>query len=66
MEEIQEIITEYKNKPNKDLVKAMEVLSGEFDRTKDAVIKLTYYLENLEKTYEKLLKEYTERSNGIR
>jgi hypothetical protein len=64
MEEIKNIISEYKDRPNKDLVLAMEALSSEFDKTKDAIIKLTFYLETVEKSYDKLLKEYNERNNG--
>jgi hypothetical protein len=64
MEEIKNIISEYKDRPNKDLVLAMEALSNEFDKTKDTIIKLTFYLETVEKSYDKLLKEYNERNNG--
>lgn len=64
MEEIKNIISEYKDRPNKDLVLAMDALSDEFDKTKDTIIKLTFYLENVEKSYDKLLKEYNERNNG--
>jgi hypothetical protein len=42
----------------------MEALSNEFDKTKDTIIKLTFYLETVEKSYDKLLKEYNERNNG--
>jgi hypothetical protein len=64
MEEIKNIISEYKDRPNKDLVLAMDALSNEFDKTKDTIIKLTFYLETVEKSYDKLLKEYNERNNG--
>lgn len=64
MEEIKTIISEYKDRPNKDLVLAMDALSNEFDKTKDTIIKLTFYLETVEKSYDKLLKEYNERNNG--
>jgi len=62
--EIQEIISEYKERSNKDLIRAMETLSDEFEKTKKTIINLTFYLENVEKTYDKLLKEYTIRVDG--
>ena len=42
---------------------AMDTLSTEFEKTKENVIKLTYYLDNLENTYNTILKEYRQRTN---
>lgn len=65
MENLEDIVSDYKNKSNKDLVKVMDFLSSEFDKTKDGIIKLTYYLDNIESTYNKILKEYQKRQNGV-
>jgi len=41
----------------------IEKLNEEFNTTKETVIKLTYYLDNLENTYNAILKEYRQRTN---
>ena len=64
MENLEEILSDYQNKPNKDLVKAMDYLNSEFDRTKNGIITLTYHLDNIESNYNKILKEYQKRQNG--
>ena len=63
-EKLKEIIQDYKNKPNKDLTLVMDYINEEFNKTKQNIIDSTHYLDNLEKTYNKLLKEYQKR-NGI-
>ena len=40
-QEIIDIIKDFKNRSNKDLVKAMDVLTTEFETTKTMVIQLT-------------------------
>jgi hypothetical protein len=42
----------------------MERINEEFEKTKQQVINMTYYLDNLEITYNKILKEYQKRQNG--
>ena len=64
-EKLKEIVQDYKNKPNKDLTLVMDYINEEFNKTKQNIIDSTYYLDNLEKTYNKLLKEYQKR-NGIK
>ena len=64
-EKLKEIIQDYKNKPNKDLTLVMDYINEEFNKTKQNIIDSTHYLDNLEKTYNKLLKEYQKR-NGIK
>ena len=64
-EKLKEVIQDYKNRPNKDLTLVMDYINEEFNKTKQNIIDLTYYLDNLEKTYNKLLKEYQKR-NGIK
>ena len=62
-EKIKEILVEYKSKPNKDLVVALDFLSKEFDETKKLVIELTKKLYKVESTYHKILKEYESRQS---
>lgn len=58
-----EIIKDYKNKSNKDLIFAMEFIQRDFDFTKKSLINLTKHLDKLESTYDTLLKEYNLRNN---
>jgi hypothetical protein len=59
---IKEIIDDFKNKSNKDLIIALDFLSKDFDETKEMVIKLTKRLDKSESLYNKILKEYESRS----
>jgi hypothetical protein len=56
-----EIIKEYKERPNKDLILALEFIKKDFDLTKQNIIKMTEHLDKLEVTYTTLLKEYESR-----
>ena len=53
-EEVLEIIKDFKNRPSKDLVKAMDLISQDFEYTKNTVIELTKHLDRLEFTYNKI------------
>jgi hypothetical protein len=44
---------------------AMDIVQKDFETVKNDIIKLTYHLDSLEETYNKLLKEYNTR-NGVR
>lgn len=57
-EEVIQIIKEHKDRPNKDLVKAMDLLNQEYEFTKNQIIKLTKHLDSIEYTYNTILKEY--------
>jgi hypothetical protein len=59
-----EIVKDYKNRSNKDLVLAMEKINSEFEETKKIVINLSKHLDRLEKTYNDILIEYKHRTNG--
>jgi hypothetical protein len=59
--EVLEIIKEYKDRPNKDLIKAMDLVTQDFEYTKKKLIELSYHLDKLETTYNTLLKEYDAR-----
>jgi DNA anti-recombination protein RmuC len=62
--EILEIIKDYKNRPNKDLIKVLDLLSKEFELTKDTLIKLSKHLDKVEQTYNTILKEYDGRTKS--
>lgn len=62
--EVKELITiieNYKESPNKDLVKVMSFITSEFEITKKNIIELTEHLDYLESSYNKILKEYESR-----
>lgn len=62
-EKVKNILENHKNKPNKDLVEVMDFLNEDFNKTKDLIMKLTVHLDNTEKEYNKIYKEYKKRMN---
>jgi hypothetical protein len=42
----------------------MDLLSSDFDSTKESIIKSTLYLDKVEELYDRVLKVYQERNNG--
>ena len=60
--EILEIINEHKTRSNKDLVVALEFVKKDFELTKESVLKMTEHLDNLEISYNTILKEYKKRN----
>lgn len=50
-----------KELPNKVLINHMDRLSSEFSKTKDSIVNLTHYLDNLKILYDKILEEYNNR-----
>jgi hypothetical protein len=61
-EKIIEIIKDYKNKSNKDLIYAMDTINTDFTKTKESLISLSHQLDFLEETYNKILEEYNKRT----
>lgn len=61
-QQLVEIISDYKNRPNKDLINALEVMQQDFDLTKNAILDLTHHLDKIEKTYNLVLQEYQNRT----
>lgn len=64
-EEIQSILEEIKdisNLPNSKLVEMMDKLSIEFEITKQNIIDLTFYFDNIELLYNKIYEEYQNRN----
>lgn len=64
-EEVLEIIKNYKNSSNKDLLSVLDFLKEDFDKTKEIILKLTYHLDGTEDTYNKLLEEVNKRTNNV-
>jgi hypothetical protein len=63
--ELENIINEQKNLkniPNLKLVEYMDVLTQDFELTKQNIINLTHYLDKVEELYENILKEYQQRA----
>jgi hypothetical protein len=64
-EELEKIVIEQpnlKNLPNTELVDFMELLSSDFELTKDNIIKSTLYLDKIEELYNNVLKVYQDRN----
>ena len=61
-EKILEIINNYKDKSNQDLMSAMDFLNSDFELTKKKLLELSKYLDSLELTYNTLLKEFKKRN----
>jgi hypothetical protein len=63
-EELQEIIDsqkDLKNLPNSTLISHMDLLTQDFDDTKEKIISMTYYLDKVEELYNNILSEYQNR-----
>jgi hypothetical protein len=68
-EELENIINEQKNLkdlPNTVLVDFMDLLSNDFEVTKNNIIQQTFYLDKIEGLYDNILKVYEERKNATR
>jgi hypothetical protein len=57
-------LTNLKDLPNSKLVEYLDLLSTDFEITKESIIKSTFYLDKVEELYDKVLKVYQERNNG--
>jgi uncharacterized membrane protein YgaE (UPF0421/DUF939 family) len=64
IEQVTEIIQNIDSKSNSDLTKVMDFLREDFDETKDLIIDLTKHLDNIEKMYDLIHKEFKRRTNG--
>ena len=60
---IESIISNYKNKSNSELKFALSELSQDFEDTKKLLIKLSNHLDSTEKIYNDILSEYKKRGN---
>jgi hypothetical protein len=64
-EEVLEILKDYKNKSNKDLVSTLDFLKEDFEKTKNLIVKLTYHLDSTESSYNKILEEINKRTSNV-
>lgn len=60
-EKVIEVLSDLKNKSNKDLIFAMDFLSNEFEQLKVSIVELTKHLDASEECYNRVLKEYESR-----
>jgi hypothetical protein len=51
-----------KDLPNTKLVEYLDLLSSDFDTTKESIIKSTLYLDSVEELYNRVLKVYQDRN----
>jgi hypothetical protein len=63
-QEVLDILKDYRNKSNKNLTDVMDFLQDDFAKTKDLILKLTYHLDETEKSYNKVYEEFKKRVNG--
>jgi hypothetical protein len=60
-EKVLEILNDYKNKSNKELLDTVTFLYDDFYKTKDLILKLTKHLDSTENSYNKVLEELNNR-----
>lgn len=63
-EEFQNIehnLSELKDLPNSKLIEGMDIITKDFESTKNNIIQLTLFLDKLEEMYNKMLNEYQSR-----
>lgn len=63
-DEILKDLGDIKNISNNKLIDDMDKLTTDFELTKNNIINLTVYLDNVEELYNKILEEYQSRTNG--
>jgi hypothetical protein len=66
-EELEDIIKEQpnlKDLPNNKLIEMMDLLTKDFESTKENIINSTRYLDTIEELYNRTLKVYQDRTNG--
>jgi hypothetical protein len=66
-EEFDNIINEQlnlKDLPNNKLIEMMDLLTKDFELTKETIINSTRYLDKVEELYNNTLKVYQDRTNG--
>ncbi len=60
-EKVINILSDLKNKSNKELIFGMDFLSSEFEQLKVSIVELTKHLDASEECYNRILKEYESR-----
>jgi len=62
---MEDFFKEYKGKSNKEILEIMSVLKGEFDKTKEVLVELTLYIEDVEKKFNLLNNEIKTRKTNV-
>jgi hypothetical protein len=63
--QVLDILSDYKNRSNKQLIDVMDFLQLDFEKTKDLIVKLTKHLDTTEESYNKVFEEYKKRINNV-
>ncbi len=63
---ILDILSNYKNKSNKELTEVLDYLNLDFENTKNLIIKLTHHLDKTEESYNKVFNEFKKRVNNVK
>ena len=61
VKDIEEIVKNVKDQPNKKLIESRHLLLNEFNKTKELIIDLTRHLDSVEFSYEIINKEIGKR-----
>ena len=61
-QQIEDIVKNVKDKPNKALVNSRDVLKSEFERTKDLILELTRHMDAVKESYEVINEELGNRT----
>lgn len=64
-EKLVEIVSSPDVKSNKDLNECLEILNGEFEKTKTLILSLTKHLDAVEEAYDKINNELNERFKTV-
>lgn len=65
IKKIQSIVNDLENSTNSELKLVLDYLNADFEKTKQAIITYTKRLDNIELNYNKILKEFNRRNNGL-
>jgi len=60
--QIEDIVKNVKDKPNKTLVESRSILKSEFEKTKDLILELTRHMDAVQESYEIINEEIGNRS----
>ena len=62
VKQIEDIVKNVKDKPNKVLVESRSVLKSEFEKTKDLILELTRHIDAVQESYEIINEEIGNRA----
>lgn len=61
VKDIEEIVKNAKDQPNKKLIDSLDLLLDEFNKTKELIVDLTRHLDSVEASYKIINKEINKR-----